>query len=131
MEYTIKDKRHLKNILRADFILGGLTAFTGLAFFRPLAEILGLSQLFIILVSLANILYATVAFTLAITQQNPSVSLLRLLIGANWFWTLLSVALLYIHYTDVTAFGLTTLLFQVGIVGTLACLEENQLKKIT
>jgi len=130
MGYTIKNTRHLKNILRADFILGGLTAFTGLVFFRPLEGFLGLSQPFIILVSLANILYATAAFTLATTQRNPSIPLLRLLIGANWFWTLLSVALLYIHYTSVTTFGLTTLLFQIVIVGTLAYLEGNQLEKM-
>jgi hypothetical protein len=100
----------------------------GLIFFDGFSKILGLPTKEIILISAITLLYSVTACYLA-KQKMVSIGLLRIQIGANWFWTIISILLLFFHYSDVTFFGLVYLILQVFVVGVLAFLEGNQLIK--
>lgn len=126
MKYCVKDRVMLRKILWLDAIVGGSTAIVGLLFYSSLTSILGLSTRFIIVVSGVTLLYAVVAFRLA-NQKTLSVPLLRLLVGANWLWTLVSIVLFFTHYGQATFPGITFLISQIVAVGGLAYLEGNQL----
>lgn len=126
MSYSIKDTLLLKKILWADAILGGTTAIAGLCFFNQLTSILGLTTSFILTVSAITLCYAIVAFILAIESQL-SIPLLRILIYANWIWTIISIILLFIHFNKAQFLGQIFRLLQIVVVGGLAYLEGRQL----
>lgn len=128
MDYTIKDLKFLKELLWLDTLLGGLTASSGLYFSTPLTDILGLNTTLILTISIITLIYATVAFILA-NQRNISVSLLRTLVMANWFWTIVSIGLLFMHIDTATLFGTIFLILQILVVGGLAYFEGNQIVK--
>lgn len=130
MKYQIKDGELLRKILWLDTVLGGTTALAGLLFYDSLTTMLGLTVRFITVVSAVTLLYAVVAVRLA-TQNPLYVPLLRLLIGANWLWTLVSLVLLLIHYNTATGLGLLFLTLQIAVVGGLAYWEGNQLVRKT
>ena len=130
MKYQIKDRELLRKILWLDAVLGGSTALAGLLFYESLTMILGLTTRFIIVVSAVTLLYAVVAVRLA-TQRSVSVPLLRVQIGANWLWTLVSLVLFLIHYRTATSLGLLFLMLQIIVVGGLAYWEGNQLVRKT
>ena len=130
MKNPIKDRKLLRKILWLDAVLGGGTALVGLLFRAELTTMLGLPTRFITVVSVVTLLYAVVAVRLA-TQKTVSVPLLRLLIGANWLWTLISLVLFFIHYSSAKPLGIIFLILQIIVVGGLAYLEGNQLVKNT
>lgn len=129
MKYTVKNTIVLKKLLWLDFTLGFITAFIGLLFFRSLAIFLGLTNNLLFIISIFNLIYSCVAFTLT-QQKNTSLPLLRTLIYANWFWTGISTALLFFHFKDANIFGQLFLVLQIIVVGTVAYLEGNQLTRI-
>lgn len=108
-------------------MLGGTTAVAGLAFPSALAELLGLSTGFVVGVAGITLLYAGVALWLAV-QPVPNLRLTRVLILANWGWTLISVGLLLMHFRAATALGVAFLVLQVVVVGGLAYLEGQQVQ---
>jgi hypothetical protein len=128
MHYTIKNPSTLRKLLWADTILGGGTAIIGLLFFNTLSDLLGFTTIFIIVVSVVTLLYAIVAFILA-NQKSVSIPLLRLLVQANWFWTAVSIVLLFLHYSSAKALGIAFLILQILVVGGLAYLEGKQIVK--
>ena len=128
MDYSIKNERFLKKVLWLDALLGGLTAVLGLLFFKVLTNLLGLSVNLILTVSTITLLYATVAFVLAI-QKPISVRLLKILVNANWIWTAISVLMLFIHLGSATMLGYLLLIMQIMVVGGLAYLEGSQIIK--
>lgn len=128
MPYQIKDSELLRKILWSDAVLGGSTALAGLLFPDSLTTPLGLTTRFITVVSAVTLLYAVVAVRLA-TQKSVSVPPLRLLIGANWLWTVVSLVLFLIHYNTATGLGILFLVLQIIAVGGLAYWEGNQLVK--
>ena len=125
MSYGIRNAQVLRKLLWADTFLGGSTAIIGLLFSSLLTEVLGLSRIFIIVVSVVTLLYALVAFALA-RQEATSIVLLRLLINANWGWTVVSGVLLFLHADKATPLGIAFLIAQVIVVGGLAFLENRQ-----
>ncbi|NML20862.1 hypothetical protein HHL16_08250 [Pseudoflavitalea sp. G-6-1-2] len=112
----------LRKLLWADFILGGSTAVTGLAFSQSLTGILGFSLNFILIVSGITLLYALVALILA-NQKKISAGLLSILMRANWIWALISVGLVIAYFEEATILGRVFLILQVLVVGGLAYLE--------
>jgi hypothetical protein len=126
MNYSIKDPGWLKKLLWADTILGGTTAITGICFLKSLDSILGLTRLFILYVSVITLCYAIVALILA-SQKKVFIPLLRILIYANWAWTIVSVILLFIHFDEALLLGKIFLVLQIIVVGGLAWLEGRQL----
>lgn len=128
MKYHVRNAKTLKRILAADFVIGGTTGVAGLLLQRLITSFLGLSLQFILIVSAITLLYAVVAFYLAI-QIRINIPILRGLIAANWVWTIVSIVLLVMHYSTATGWGIAFLVLQVIVVGLLAWLEGRQLVK--
>lgn len=112
----------LKKILWADALLGGGTALIGLGWYPSLAVFLGLPAKLIVLVAAVTLAYAILAFRLA-RQRLPATRWLRVLVYANWGWTIISTILLILYIADATAWGTAFLILQVLVVGMLAYLE--------
>ena len=112
-------------LLWADTLLGGITAILGLCFFHYLTAILGLPINVVLSISVITLLYSIVALVLAM-QQNISISLLRILVFANWFWAIISIGLLLIYFNRAALLGRLFLILQVVVVGGLAYLEGRQ-----
>ncbi|OSZ77308.1 hypothetical protein CAP36_12935 [Chitinophagaceae bacterium IBVUCB2] len=125
MKYQIKNLSALKKLLWLDFALGFITAIIGLLFYSSLAKMFGLTGNLVFTLAIVNLLYSIFAFSLA-TQKNVSISLLRILIYANWVWTAISVLLLFLHFENATNLGRIFLVLQIPVVGLLAFLEGNQ-----
>lgn len=125
MNDNIKNRKYVKKLLWADTLLGGITAILGLCFFNSLKAILGLPIGVIVGVSIITLLYSIVALVLA-NQQHISISLLRILVFANWFWTIISIGLLLMYFNSTALPGRIFLILQVVIVGGLAYLEGRQ-----
>lgn len=126
MNYYIKNNIVLKKILWADTFLGGTTAVIGLACSAWLTPVLGLTTRLILVIAIITLLYAVVALVLA-GQKSTSIPLLRILVMANWAWTVISTILLFLHASHATLLGVVFLVLQIVVVGALAWLEGNQI----
>lgn len=127
--YKIKNQPTLKKILWADVILGGGTAIIGLLFITSLTTLLGLPTNLIQIISIVTMAYAIFAF-LVVMQKTTSISLLRILIFANWIWTAISIGLLFTHFEKAALLGQFFLLLQILVVGGLAYMEGKQVIKL-
>lgn len=116
----------LKKILWADFILGFVTAVAGLVLYKILTPFLGLPANLILVIAAVTLLYSIFAFYLA-RQNVPARGPLRILVIANWVWTVISVILLILFFSGATVFGALFLVLQVVVVGGLAWLEGKYL----
>jgi hypothetical protein len=126
MPYKISNPNILKKILWLDALAGGTTAIFGLILSQAISHLFGIAHhLFFIIVSI-TLVYAIVAFYLAIQKIIP-VTLLRILVYANWVWTIISVFLLYFHFRTATTLGLLFLVLQIIVVGGLAYFEGRQI----
>lgn len=114
----------MKRVLWADCLLGGGTAVIGLLWYQALAIFLGLPANLIVIIAAVTMTYALLALSLAF-QSAPSILLLRVLIYANWVWTIISIMLLIFYFRDATIFGAAFLILQVLVVGMLAYLEQR------
>lgn len=128
MAYQLKNQRVLNKILWVDFALGSSCGLLGLLFSDFFVPIFGLSAEVILWISAITLLYSIIAFRVVI-MQPVSIPLLRFLIMANWAWTLISLGIIFFHFSDATLLGKTFLVLQIVIVGGLAWLEGNQLEK--
>jgi hypothetical protein len=126
MKYQIKNIPFLKKVLWADSIAGGVTAVAGLLLYPVLVDFLGLPANLIVIIAAVTLAYALLALRLAL-QSKPSTLLLKVLVYANWVWTLISVGLLIWYIFDATVFGVTFLVLQVVVVGMLAWLEGRHI----
>src|SRR5687767_2934198 len=126
MKYQIRNIPLLKNVLWADSLLGGGTALVGLFWYPMVAEFLGLPVNLVIVIASITLGYALLALTLAL-QSTSSILLLRMLIYANWVWTIISLALLIFYLKDATSFGVAFLILQVAVVAILAYLEGRHI----
>ena len=61
------------------------------------------------------------------TQDPVSVPLLRVLVSANWAWTIVSLVLLAHSIGQATILGLVFLVLQIMVVAGLAYLEGAQI----
>jgi hypothetical protein len=120
--------RLVKKILWADFFLGFLTGAAGLILYPILNSFLGLPAWLIIIIAAVTFSYSILAFILA-RQPESSQALLRVLVYANWIWTLVSVALIFFYIGSATIFGAIFLVLQVLVVGLLAWLEGRHLQR--
>jgi hypothetical protein len=129
MEFIIKNTIVLKRILWLDFFLGFSSAILGLVFHSLFFQLFNLNETLVIIISVITFLYACFAFILA-KQKTTSIHLLRILIIANFIWTFISIAFLLYHFNNASILGRCYLFLQILVVGFLAFLENNQLKKI-
>ncbi len=128
MQHRIRDVQILLKILWVDFIMGATTGLLGLVFYSFFTSFLGLPKNIVIWISAITLLYSLFALKLA-TMKTPSIPQLRILIFANWAWTIISLGVITFHFSDATLFGEIFLILQIIIVGGLAWLEGNQLEK--
>jgi hypothetical protein len=126
MTYSIKDIQTLRRLLWLDAAIGGTTGMVGLVFSTALTLILGLETPVIVVIAIITLLYAIGACTLAMQPSMP-LPAVRTLVGANWLWTVVSVALVFVHYAAAEPFGKVFLIAQIVVVGGLAYLEGNQI----
>lgn len=122
MIYQIKNIPLLRRVLWADSILGGVTAMVGLFWYSSLVDFLGLPLYLIVIIASVTMAYALLALSIAL-KSSPSILPLRMLIYANWVWTIISVALLIFYIYEATLFGAIFLILQVVVVAMLAWLE--------
>lgn len=122
MKHQLRNIPLLKKVLWADSVLGGSTALAGLFLYSVLENFLGLPAELIIVIALVTLLYALLALMLA-GRNPPPVLPLRVLIYANWIWTIISVVLLILYFKEATIFGAIFLILQVLVVGGLAYQE--------
>ncbi|WP_315814833.1 hypothetical protein [Paraflavitalea speifideaquila] len=78
------------------------------------------------IVAAVTLAYGLFAISLALPPKSHP-GRLRILVYANWFWTLVSVVLLILYLPGATIFGAIFLVLQVLVVGGLAWLEGRQL----
>ena len=116
----------MKKVLWADSILGGITALLGLFWYPALVDFLGLPPHLIVIIASVTMAYALLALSLAL-KSSPAISPLRILINANWIWTIISVALLIFYISEATIFGAIFLILQVVVVAVLAWLEGRHI----
>ncbi len=128
MHYSLKNIATLKRLLWADFILGFTTALIGLIITNILSNIFGLTFNLLLLIFAITLSYSIVAFIL-IQQINISILLLRILVSANWVWTIISAVLLFLHFESASIYGRGFLVLQILVVGALAYFEGNQIIK--
>jgi hypothetical protein len=127
MKYQIRNIPFLKKLLWADTVAGGGTAIAGLLLYPVLVDFLGLPANLIVIIAAITLAYALMALRLAL-QSMPSTLLLRVLVYANWAWTMISVVLLICYIADATLLGAAFLLLQVVVVGMLAWLEGRHIQ---
>jgi hypothetical protein len=128
MIYQIRNIPLLRRVLWADSVLGGATALAGLFWYSTLVDFLGLPLHLIVIIASVTMAYALLALRLAL-KSPPSILLLRLLIYANWVWTIISVVLLIFYMYEATLFGVTFLILQVVVVAILAWLEGRHITR--
>jgi hypothetical protein len=129
MNNQIRNIPLLKKILWADSLLGAGTAVIGLCWYPALTGFLGLPANLIVFIAAVTLLYALLALYLVF--QNPlSIRLLRILVYANWLWTIISVVLLIQYFYGTTIFGAAFLILQVVVLAMLAYLEGRHIKRI-
>jgi len=116
----------LKKVLWVDCIAGTGTGIAGLAAYPWLADFLGLPAHLILIIAAITFVYGLLAFRLAL-QHTPTVWLLRVLVVANWVWTIISIGLLIVYAGNATVFGILFLVLQVAVVGGLAYLEGRHI----
>ena len=76
----------------------------------------------IIAISLVTLAYALLALFLA--QQKPArLKPVKILIAANWLWSLVSVFLLFFFFAGSSIFGKLFLVLQIIVVAGLAYFE--------
>jgi hypothetical protein len=126
--YTINDPVLLKKILWLDATAGGITAVLGLLLSRIFSQLFGLEHQVLIIIASITLIYALVALYL-VSQAIIPITLLRILIYANWIWAIISIVLLYFHFSKATTLGLLFLILQILVVGGLAYLEGKQIVK--
>lgn len=126
MNHSLRNIPLLKKILWADTFLGGITAILGLCLYQWLTGFLGLPTDLIIIISIVTLAYALFALYLA-GKTLPPVLPLRVLIYANWVWTIISVVLIVVYVPAATIFGIIFLVLQVIVVGLLAWLEGKHI----
>lgn len=128
MAFRVKNQNLLSRILWWDFILGFSAGLAGLLLYKIVAEICGLMEFVILFISSVTLVYSLFAFYLA-SRKEQSAILVRYLVLANWFWTIVSLVILFFHAANATILGLLFIIGQILIVGGLAYLEGRQLEK--
>ena len=128
MAHAIKNVAKLKNLLWADFFLGATTGILGLSFVEFFVPFFGLTKQVLIGISAVTLIYSIFALFLALKNMTP-IQALRILIFANWGWTIISAGIIAFHFMSATLLGQAFLILQIIVVGVLAWLEGNQLVK--
>jgi hypothetical protein len=110
------------NLLWIDCIAGGMVGIATLSLSRWLDNWYGLPQNLIVLIGIANLLYASYSFSLALLPKRLKV-LIRLLIAANLIWAVWCLVWAFRFHMTASVLGLLHLVLEALFVGGLAGLE--------
>jgi hypothetical protein len=110
------------NLLWIDCIAGGIVGVATLSLSSWLDNWYGLPRNLILLMGVANLVYASYSFSLAIRSKRPRI-LIFLLIAANLIWAICCLVWAFRFYDTASFFGLVYLSLEALFVGGLAGLE--------
>ncbi len=111
-----------EKLLWIDCLAGGIVGLFVLTFSGWLSELYGLPRQVLLFTGVANLVYASFSFSLAVRRERP-LSLLYLLIVANAAWVPVCFGLAVTFLSSATAFGVIHLAGEGVFVGGLAALE--------
>ncbi|QTN26716.1 hypothetical protein HZ993_15515 [Rhodoferax sp. AJA081-3] len=114
--------RIANNLLWIDCTAGALVGFVVLLFTAQLSQLQALPHTLLLFMGAANVLYASFSFILATRSKRP-MPLIKLLVVANGFWSLVCVCLAVAYANTATLFGLGHLITEAIFVGSLAAQE--------
>ncbi len=112
----------MKHLLWMDCTAGALAGVAMLVLLDRLAALYGMPIKLLVFIGVANVLYASYSFSLAV-RRTRSPALLNALIVANGVWALMCVGLAVLCAGTASLFGLAHLLAEALFVGGLARLE--------
>ena len=112
----------MKHLLWIDCIAGALAGIAILLLLDWLAALYSMPADLLVFIGVANVLYASYSFSIAIRRIRTSL-MLNALIVANGVWALVCVGLAARWAGTATLFGMAHLLAEALFVGGLASLE--------
>lgn len=122
MVHGLQPMRITSNLLWIDCTAGGLVGLVVLLFTTQLSQLQALPHTLLLFMGAANVFYASFSFFLATRSQRP-MPLIKLLVAANSFWSLVCVYLAVAFADTATLFGLGHLIAEAIFVGSLAVQE--------
>jgi hypothetical protein len=114
--------RITSHLLWIDCTAGAIVGLVVLLFTAQLSDLQGLPHTLLLFMGAANVLYASFSFFLATRRKRPMV-LIKLLVFANGFWSLVCACLAVAFADTATFFGLGHLIAEAFFVGSLAVQE--------
>jgi len=122
MVHCLQPMRIANNLLWIDCTAGALVGFVVLLFTAQLSQLQALPHDLLLFMGAANVLYASFSFFLATRSKRPK-PLIKLLVVANGFWSLVCVCLAVVFANTATFLGLGHLIAEAIFVGSLAAQE--------
>lgn len=110
-------------LIWVDWIAGAVVGVLVLVFRGWLADLYALPGDLLLVMGLANLVYASVSFTLAMLSRGDHVPLLRVVATANIVWAVGCVVLAVVYSDRASVFGLGQLIGEAIFVGGLGVLE--------
>lgn len=117
-----KSERITSNLLWIDCTAGAVVGLVVLLFTAQLSHLQALPLDLLLFMGAANVLYASFSFFLATRSKRP-MPLIKLLVFANAFWSLVCVCLAVAFANTATFLGLGHLIAEAIFVGSLAAQE--------
>jgi hypothetical protein len=114
--------RITSNLLWIDCTAGALVGLVVLLFTAQLSQLQALPHALLLFMGAVNVLYASFSFFLATRSKRP-MPLIKLLVVANGFWSLVCVYLAVVFADTATFFGLGHLMAEAIFVESLAVQE--------
>jgi hypothetical protein len=114
--------RITSNLLWIDCTAGAIVGLVVLLFSVQLSHMQALPYSMLLFMGAANLLYASFSFFLATRSKRP-MPLIKLLVAANSFWSLVCTCLAVAYADTATFFGLGHLIVEAIFVGSLAAQE--------
>ena len=112
----------IRNLLWIDCTAGAIVGLMVLLFTAQLSTLQALPHTVMLFMGAANVLYASFSFFLATRSKRP-MPLIKLLVVANGFWSLVCICLAVAFADTATFFGLGHLIAEAIFVGSVAMQE--------
>jgi hypothetical protein len=110
-------------LIRVDWIAGAVVGALVLSLHGWLAALYALPAGIILFMGCANIVYASLSFTLAARTRGGVVPYLRVVAAANMVWAVVCLSLAIIWFGEASALGVAQLIGEALFVGGLGVLE--------
>lgn len=122
MVHGLQPMRITSNLLWLDCTAGAIVGLVVLLFTAQLSQLQALPHNLLLFMGAANVLYASFSFFLATRSERP-MPLIKLLVAANSFWSLVCICLAVVFANTATFLGLGHLIAEAIFVGSLAVQE--------